>query len=141
MANDRLKEPVMSIFGLNHYTIRCIPADLPAIRDFYTKYLQLEAGERPSMPRPGFWLYNEGQPIVHLYASLEERVSGPTGALDHISFRARELERTRTFLQKDGVAFDELPLPGTRIHQIFLRDPMGLKIELTFDLDEEQSHA
>lgn len=131
----------MSISGLNHFTIRCVPSDLPAIRDFYTKYLNLTAGERPTMPRPGFWLYSDGQPVVHLYASLDERVDGPTGALDHISFRARGLEKTRAFLRDDGISFDEFPLPGTQIHQIFLRDPMGLKIELTFDLDEESARV
>ena len=131
----------MSINGLNHFTIRCIPSDLPAIRDFYAKYLDLVPGERPTMPRPGYWLYHEGQPIVHLYASLDERAEGPTGALDHISFRARELAKIRAFLKEDGIAFDEFPLPGTTIHQIFLRDPMGLKVELTFDLSEEQLDA
>jgi catechol 2,3-dioxygenase-like lactoylglutathione lyase family enzyme len=131
----------MSITGLNHFTIRCVPGDLPAIRDFYVKYLHLTAGERPTMPRPGYWLYCDGHPVVHLYASLDERVEGPTGALDHISFHARELEKTRAFLNADGIAFDEFPLPGTSIHQIFLRDPIGLKIELTFDLDEEKTDA
>ena len=131
----------MSISGLNHYTIRCAPADLPELVAFYTKVLPLEAGERPTMPRPGFWLYSRGAPIVHLYASLDARDWGPTGGLDHISFRAHELEQTRARLQHDGVPFDEFPLPGTAIHQIFLRDPTGLKIELTFDLDEEHGAA
>jgi catechol 2,3-dioxygenase-like lactoylglutathione lyase family enzyme len=131
----------MSISGLNHFTIRCVPEDLPVIREFYTRYLHLTAGKRPTMPRPGYWLYSEGAPVVHLYASIDERVEGSTGALDHISFSARDLEKTRAFLSENGIAFDEFPLPGTSIHQIFLRDPMGLKIELTFDLDEESSRA
>ena len=105
----------MSISGLNHFTIRCVPEDLPLIREFYTRYLHLTAGERPTMPRPGFWLYSDGAPVVHLYASIDERVEGPTGALDHISFSARDLEKTRSFLREDGIAFDEFPLPGTSI--------------------------
>jgi len=128
----------MSISGLNHYTIRCAPGDLPELVDFYSGVLQLEAGERPTMPRPGFWLYAGGAPIVHLYASLDARDWGPTGGLDHISFRTHGLEATRARLKDLGTAFDEFPLPGTPIHQIFLRDPTGLKIELTFDLDEER---
>ncbi|HEV7574889.1 MAG TPA: hypothetical protein VGO85_02500 [Caldimonas sp.] len=131
----------MSISGLNHYTIRCVPGDLPEIVAFYSKVLRLAPGARPTMPRPGYWLYGEGQPIVHLYASLDERIDGPTGALDHISFRSHGLAETRAFLQGEDIAFDEFPLPGTDIHQIFLRDPMGLKIELTFDLAEEKSDA
>ena len=92
----------------------------------------------PTMPRSGFWLYAGGAPIVHLYASLDERAWGPTGGLDHISFRTHGLEATRARLKGLGTVFDEFPLPGTPIHQIFLRDPTGLKIELTFDLDEER---
>jgi len=131
----------MSISGLNHYTIRCVPGDLPEIVAFYTKVLRLTPGERPTMPRPGHWLYNDGQPIVHLYASLDARVDGPTGALDHISFRTHGLAETRAHLKGQGIAYDEFPLPGTDIHQVFVRDPMGLKIELTFDLAEEKSHG
>lgn len=127
----------MSISGLNHFTIRCMPSDLPELVAFYTRYLQLEPGERPAMPRPGHWLYKDHRPIVHLYASVDERHEGPTGALDHISFSAQGLAQTRAFLREDGIAFDEFPLPGTSIHQIFLKDPRGLKIELTFDLDAE----
>ena len=131
----------MAISGLNHYTIRCVPGDLPEIAGFYSKVLRLAPGARPTMPRPGYWLYSEGQPIVHLYASLDERVEGTTGALDHISFRTHGLGETRVHLENEGVDFDELPLPGTDIHQIFLKDPMGLKIELTFDLAEEKTDA
>ena len=52
-----------------------------------------------------------------------------------------DLAETRAFLKGEGIVFDEFPLPGTEIHQIFLKDPMGLKIELTFDLAEEKSDA
>jgi catechol 2,3-dioxygenase-like lactoylglutathione lyase family enzyme len=127
----------MSTSGLNHFTIRCKPDDLPMLVDFYGKVLDLQTGERPTMPRPGYWLYNEGRPIVHLYASLDERECGATGALDHISFGSSGVEATRARLRDAGVPFDEFPLPGTAIHQIFVRDPLGIKIELTFDLNEE----
>jgi catechol 2,3-dioxygenase-like lactoylglutathione lyase family enzyme len=127
----------MSTSGLNHYTLWCAPQDLPELVAFYGKYLQLTPGDRPVMPAPGYWLYCGSNPIVHLYAGSEQRTSGPTGALDHISFRAHNLEQTRAFLRAEGVAFEELPVPGWPLHQIFLRDPLGLKIELTFDLNEE----
>ncbi len=130
----------MSISALNHYTIRCAPGDLPELVDFYTRVLPLTSGERPAMPRPGYWLYGEdGTPIVHLYASLDERDWGPTGGLDHISFRSHGLADMREALRDVGASYDEFPIPGTQIHQIFLRDPTGLKIELTFDLDEEHA--
>ena len=129
----------MFIAGLNHYTIRCSPSDLPELVEFYTQVLNLTVGERPTMPRPGFWLYSEGHPIVHLYAKLDRREWGPTGGVDHISFKTRGLDETRARLRHTGRPFEELPLPGTPIHQIFMRDPTGLTVELTFDLDQEQN--
>jgi catechol 2,3-dioxygenase-like lactoylglutathione lyase family enzyme len=131
----------MNISGLNHYTIRCMPQELPALHDFYSGCLGLTVGERPVMPAPGYWLYSNGQPIVHLYAVLEESAAGPTAALDHISFRAHGVERTRTLLREQGVSFEEAPVPGWPIHQIFVRDPFGMKIELTFDLTQEEVAA
>lgn len=128
----------MNISGLNHYTIRCTPPEVEGIRAFYTRVLRLEVGDRPTMPRPGCWLYgSSGTPIVHIYASLDEPMDAATGSLDHISFSASGLGATRAALREAGMAFDELPVPGTSIHQIFLRDPKGLKVELTFNLDRE----
>ena len=37
--------------------------------------------------------------------------------------------------------FSETPLTGTRLHQVFLTDPLGLKVELNFDLDAEAQAA
>lgn len=131
----------MSVSGLNHYTIRCTPGELPALLDFYTRCVGLNAGARPVMPAPGYWLYSEDRPIVHLYAALAQSAAGPTAALDHISFRAHGLDETRANLKEQNVPFEEFPIPDWPIHQLFLRDPFGLKIELTFDLDEEAGAA
>lgn len=128
----------MSTTGLHHFTIRCAPQDLPELVDFYSKYLKLTTGARPVMPFPGFWLYSGASPLVHLFACLDQKETGTTGALDHISFRAHGLEETRAFLREDGIAFDDIPVAGWPLQQIFLRDPNGMKIELTFDLNEEQ---
>jgi catechol 2,3-dioxygenase-like lactoylglutathione lyase family enzyme len=127
----------MSVSGLNHFTIRCTPGELPALHDFYTRCIGLVPGDRPVMPAPGYWLYSGDQPIVHLYAGQAESAAGPTAALDHISFRAHGVEQTRARLRQQEIAFEEMPVPGWPIHQIFLRDPFGLKLELTFDLDAE----
>ena len=131
----------MSVSGLNHYTLRCVPEQLPALLDFYTRVLGLTPGARPVMPFDGYWLYSEGHPIVHLAAFArgdEVRVTGP---LDHISFRAHGLRATKAFLHNEGIAFEEAPVEGWPIHQIFLRAPDGLKIELTFDTDQEAAHG
>lgn len=134
----------MPVSGLNHYTIRCAPSELPALDDFYTRVMGLEKGLRPVIPAPGTWLYAGGMPIVHLYAYLdtvEEAMTPVTGPLDHISFRGHDLERTKAHLQAQGVEFTQAPVPGWNIEQVFVRDPKGLKIELTFFMDEEPGRA
>lgn len=132
----------MPVSALDHFTIRCSEADLEPLRDFYTRHIGLRVGDRPPIPAPGWWLYSEGRPIVHLYAigNAPETPAGAavTGPLDHISFRAHGLEATRSQLRAAGVAFEEAPVPGWPLHQVFLRDPKGLKIEMTFDLDAER---
>lgn len=131
----------MPVAALHHYTISCTPDELAPLVDFYTRVMRLEAGARPVIPAPGAWLYAEGQPIVHLYAHLQtpEAATDPvTGHLDHISFRSHGLKEMRAHLGALGVSFTEAPIPGWDMHQLFLHDPRGLKIELTFWLKLEE---
>jgi catechol 2,3-dioxygenase-like lactoylglutathione lyase family enzyme len=131
----------MPVTALHHFTIRCTPDELPPLLDFYTRVMRLHVGPRPDIPAPGAWLYAEGQPIVHLYAHLSQSdpaLEPPTGPVDHISFRSRGLAEMRRHLASYGVPYTEAPIPGWSIHQLFLRDPRGLKIEMTFWLDDEE---
>ena len=130
----------MPVTALHHFTIRCTPDELAPLVDFYTRVVRLEAGARPVVPAPGAWLYAEGQPIVHLYAHLQtpEPATEPvTGHVDHISFRSHGLKEMRRHLGELGVPFTEAPVPGWDMHQLFLHDPRGLKIEMTFWLNQE----
>lgn len=138
----------MPVTALHHYTIRCTPDELPPLLDFYTRVMQLEVGARPQIPAPGAWLYAQGQPIVHLYAHLAHADAAvmpltgpPTGPLDHISFRTRGLAEMRRHLAALGVAYTEAPIPGWDIHQLFLHDPRGLKIEMTFWMNDEEERS
>lgn len=134
----------LPVSELNHYTIRCAPAELPALDDFYTRVMGLKMGRRPEIPAPGTWLYAGEVPIVHLYAFLESEEASPsagTGPLDHISFRGHDLEGTKAHLRRQQVDFTQAPVPGWNIEQVFIRDPKGLKIEITFFMDQEAGHA
>ena len=134
----------MPVAALHHFTIRCTPDELPPLVDFYTRVMRLQVGARPEIPAPGAWLYADGQPIVHLYAHLarpDAAMQPATGHVDHISFRARGLKEMREHLAALGVPFSEAPIPGWGIHQLFLHDPRGLKIEMTFWMAEEEGGA
>ncbi len=128
------------VHGLHHFTLRCDAEDLDGLRDFYCRALGLTPGARPELKFPGYWLYASAQPVVHLYAS--GRAPSPEAvALDHISFRAAGLAATRTRLDAEGIGYTEAPVPGWTLHQLFIRDPLGLKLELTFDITEERGSA
>ena len=134
----------MPVTALHHYTIRCTPDELPELVDFYTRVMRLQVGARPEIPAPGAWLYANGQPIVHLFAHLSARDAAPqppTGHVDHISFRSHGLDEMRLHLGTLGVPFSEAPIPGWDIHQLFLHDPRGLKVEMTFWLADEAGDA
>ena len=130
----------MPVNALHHYTIRCAPDDLPELVDFYTRVMRLEVGARPEIPAPGAWLYAGGQPIVHLYANQDQRDArrDTIRHVDHISFRSHGLREMREHLSAAGVPYTEAPIPGWDLHQVFVQDPHGMKIEMTFWLSEEK---
>jgi catechol 2,3-dioxygenase-like lactoylglutathione lyase family enzyme len=135
----------MQLERIDHYTIRSTASELESLREFYVGVLGLEPGPRPDFSFPGVWLYSHGHPVVHL-AALEPESSSPrpaatvgrpvTGSLDHIAFKAAGLTATRARLAERGLSWEERPVPGFPLHQVFLRDPLGLQIELTFDAAE-----
>jgi catechol 2,3-dioxygenase-like lactoylglutathione lyase family enzyme len=131
----------MQIEGLDHVTIRCREADLPAIRRFWGEVVGLEEGRRPAFTFPGIWFWLNGRPLIHIAARApaEDGPPGPiaaTGPFDHLALRARGLEATRARLAALGERYEEAPVPGFPLHQIFLRDPMGIRVELTFAVPE-----
>ncbi|MDB5818191.1 MAG: glyoxalase/bleomycin resistance protein/dioxygenase [Rhizobacter sp.] len=125
------------VSAIHHFTIGCAPADLPLLLDFYTRTLGLQEGYRPALRHPGHWLYADGHAIVHLNALLQASPGRHGGPLDHVALTARGLVSTRNALSAAGVPFSESPLTGTSLHQVFLDDPFGLRVELNFDLEAE----
>ena len=125
------------ISGLHHFTVACAPGDLPVLLAFYTEALGLRKGYRPDLRNPGYWLYAGDNAIVHLNALRHETPARERGAFDHVALSAHGLLATRKALRTRGVLFDEAPLKGTHLHQVFVEDPLGLKLELNFDLEAE----
>lgn len=117
------------------------PAELPTLRSFYVEVLGLHEGSRADFDFPGHWLYAGSSPVVHLAGnqpSGEPAVSPelPTGRFNHVALRCQGLASMRTRLESRGVEWMEAPVPGMPIHQLFVRDPVGLQIELSFDAAE-----
>jgi catechol 2,3-dioxygenase-like lactoylglutathione lyase family enzyme len=119
----------MAVTGLDHYTINV--SDLDATVAFYTDVLGLKNGERPAFQFPGAWLYCGDTPIVHLIAGHESLDTG-TGTIDHVAFRGEGLSAYTAKLTEKGIAFEERDVPGKPLHQVFLHDPNGVKVEINF---------
>lgn len=150
----------MEIKRIDHYSIRTL--DVEASRKFYTEVIGLTVGPRPAFPFPGLWLYNGEPPadlehahgnygIVHVMGVDSDdpqglidtvgyrdpdTLKGSTGALDHVALsvtgRAGMLERCRRL----SVSFFERTVPALGLHQVFIKDPNGITVELNFPAAE-----
>lgn len=130
----------MQIERIDHFTIVAQAGEIEQLREFYCTVLGLSPGPRPHFAFDGYWLYPPtGGPLVHL-AGITARAlpEGPhaTGKIDHISFRSTGLHEFRLHLEALGIPCQEAPVPDFPLHQIFFRDPVGIKVELTFDSAE-----
>jgi catechol 2,3-dioxygenase-like lactoylglutathione lyase family enzyme len=127
----------MPLEALDHYTIQC--ADMNATRNFYRDVLGLTDGFRPDLGFPGYWLYAGDAPVVHLLGAAnalpENRSSKPghdTNGLDHIAFRGKDAAATIAKLKEHSIAFRESLIPDIQLHQVFVRDPNGIMVEMNF---------
>ena len=131
----------MQIAGIDHFTVRCQPDGLVALKAFYRDVLGMTDGPRPDFDFPGLWMYVEGRALVHLAGTLPPgQPMGGSGnsvdaaaGFDHVSLLTQGLAPMREHLTRLSVSFYELPVPGWPLHQVFLHDPAGTKVELTFE--------
>lgn len=111
--------------------------DLEGTKAFY-EALGLQAGERPPLPFPGYWLYLEGAPCVHLAerGPYEEHAAtvglsvGPA-PVDHMAFAGEDYDALAGRVEAAGLAATANTVPGA-VRQLFLTDPNGVRVELNF---------
>src|SRR5208282_5836172 len=65
-----------------------------------------------------------------------QTLHGSTGALDHIAFAVTGREEMIERCQRSGVDFFERTVPTLNLHQVFIKDPNGVTIELNFPASE-----
>jgi catechol 2,3-dioxygenase-like lactoylglutathione lyase family enzyme len=150
----------MEIKRIDHYSIRTL--DVEASRKFYTEIIGLKVGPRPPFNFPGLWLYSGEPPadldhaegnygMVHVMGvdrdnpqalidymggADPDTQQGSTGALDHVALavtgRASMIERC----DRNNVSYFERTVPAVGLHQVFIKDPNGVTIELNFPASE-----
>jgi catechol 2,3-dioxygenase-like lactoylglutathione lyase family enzyme len=127
----------MTVTAIDHVNISVPSARLREVLDFYTGIVGLREGPRPALPFPGHFLYAEGVEIavLHLacYAEDDLELAQPSGRFNHVCFRKRGLAQTKALLETAGLQYREQGAPSSPVVQIFVRDPAGVMVEMSFE--------
>jgi len=134
----------MLLGQLFHTAIRT--ADLTATTRFYTEVLGMILADRPPIGFPGVWIKPAapgGDAIFHIYAGdaarePDGRVLHGSGAIDHVSVLAQGYSQFRDRFRKFNLDWRENLVPATPLWQLFVYDPNGVLLELTFHQAAEQ---
>jgi catechol 2,3-dioxygenase-like lactoylglutathione lyase family enzyme len=131
--------PSAAVHGLFHIAIKT--SDLEATRTFWCSVIGLREIARPDFGYPGAWLacpQPGGVGIVHVYAggpALGKAGVAPSGtaAIDHISLSCSGYRQYIERFKAAGLDWREFLVPGTTLWQLFVYDPSGVQLELTFE--------
>lgn len=124
----------MSALGFNHFNLRAPSALLDELRTFYIEIVGLAEGPRPPLGTLGYWLYAGNQCVLHLSRTRPDEIRHthlPT-TFDHVAFTCTDLAGTKARLERHNILFRTGQVPSLGISQIFLQDPAGNGIELSF---------
>ena len=134
----------MPLQNLNHILV--LARDLKATRNFYVDVLGLEDGYRPPFAFAGHWIYLGERAVIHVaelrdYLERRDRAhkgseDGATGSIDHIAFEATGLKDMIARLEQHGIAASHRKVPHLDLHQVFVLDPNGIRIELNYPAHE-----
>ena len=134
----------MPLENLNHVLV--LTRDLEATRGFYVDVLGLEDGYRPPFAFDGHWIYLGERAVIHVaenrdYLDQRDRArdgsaDNATGSIDHIAFEATGLKGMIATLEQHGIAARHRKVPHLDLHQVFVHDPNGIRIELNYPAHE-----
>ena len=133
------KLPLATVYGLYHIAIKT--ADLTATRKFWTDVIGLREIPRPDFGYPGAWLgcpQPGGLGIIHIYAGgpalgPEGKAPAGTAAIDHVSLSCSGYHSYVSRFKVAGLDWREFIVPGSSLWQLFVYDPSGVQLELTFE--------
>ena len=125
----------MTVRGLGHINLRAPAETIERLRRFYIDVIGLSEGHRPVFRSgsSGYWLYAGDRAVMHLSIA---RSGGdgvqPAGVFNHFAFDCDDLEAARARLDVAGIEYETDIVDELHQTQLFLADPAGIGVELTF---------
>ena len=135
----------MPISDFDHYTVRTGNHD--ESWRFYERVLGLDVVAREGAPVPAFIVSIGERQVVHVFQaapdmeaifaklpSADTLQGWNTGRLHHVEFWASGLAEMKERFTREGAQFSERTLADK--HQVQLRDPDGIAVNVNFQLSE-----
>lgn len=127
------------ITRLNHIAMRT--GNTVVMRNFYKHVLGMDVDRRRPDHFSGFHLRSQvpsGEAIVHVMTGKDAEINDgsipvESGAIHHLAFYCQGYEETRAALKRYGLPWREYRIPEAGMWQIFVFDPHGVLIELSFE--------
>jgi catechol 2,3-dioxygenase-like lactoylglutathione lyase family enzyme len=120
------------LLSLGHVTVRS--ADFERTERFYGDLLGLRIGPRPAIAVPGRWFYIGDRAVIHVLPRAAEALAGSGVAIDHFAFDAVDLPAFERRLKTAGQPFEGRRLADSDTWQVFLTDPDGARVEISFQV-------
>jgi len=117
---------------IDHINISAPKKYLEPEKVFLCEVFQLKEGPRPNFSRPGYWLYHEDKPLIHMVQSDTHVKHETNGFLDHVAFQMTGLEALVNRLNALGIDFTTTNLTEIGTTQLFFYSPSGLRLEANF---------
>ncbi len=102
---------------------------------WYERTLGLRRGQADTNPDrlQNLWLFDAaGDACVHVNQLAAGDVRAPQGHVDHFAFDAEDRAAMEAHLTAIGEPYQTISYPDAQLVQLNLRDPNGVKVELTF---------
>jgi catechol 2,3-dioxygenase-like lactoylglutathione lyase family enzyme len=118
------------LLSLGHVTVRS--ADFARTERFYCDLLGMRIGPRPAIAVDGRWFYVGDEAVVHVLPRTAGAADEAEGAIDHFALNATDRPAFENRLKAAGQPFESRRLADSDTWQIFLTDPDGARVELSF---------